>query len=575
MLRFLPLHALCLLLAAGLPACREQKPSPPGDPGRGGLVLPGHFEALVVVDSLPGRARHLAVRDNGDIYVKARYGGKDSSVIALRDTTGDGKADLVARFGGGARESGYGTAARIHNGYLYFSSELVVYRYRLTPGELVPESPQEVVLTDDHPHGSHEHIAKPLTFDAQGNLYVPFGAPSNCCQVQNRTPNSPGRYPCSLLVDHGGVWRFRAGQTGLTQKDGTRYATGLRSVVAMDWNAADGNLYLLQHGRDDLLRLWPQKYSPWQSALLPSEEFFRVKEGLDGGWPYFYYDHLQGKKVINPEYEGQERVVGDGSRLEPPIMGFPGHWAPNDVLFYRGSQFPERYKNGAFIAFHGSTNRTPYPQSSYFVGFIPFANGRPTGQWEVFADGFTGVDPVVHVSDARYRPMGLAEGPDGSLYIAETELGKIWRVMYKGKRAAFGPAQLAAMEGRKTLSHLRTPDETKDLLVPDAEVAGAKLYATYCATCHQGNGLGDSGRFPPLAGSEWVTGSKEKLVRVVLNGLEGPIQVKGRPYNNVMPQHRFLKDEDVAAVLTYIRGQFGNRAGPVSAAEVRALRAAP
>ncbi|MBD0259551.1 MAG: c-type cytochrome [Cytophagales bacterium] len=575
MLRFLPFRALCLLLAVSLPACREKKTAPPGEPGRGGLVLPGHFEALVVVDSLPGRARHLAVRDNGDIYVKARYGGKDSSVIALRDTTGDGKADLVARFGGSGQESGYGTAARIHNGYLYFSSELVVYRYRLTPGKLVPESPQEVVLTDDHPHGSHEHIAKPLTFDAQGNLYVPFGAPSNCCQVQNRTPNSPGMYPCSLLVDHGGVWRFRAGQTGQTQKDGTRYATGLRSVVAMDWNAADGNLYLLQHGRDDLLRLWPQQYSPWQSALLPSEEFFRVKEGLDGGWPYFYYDHLQGKKVLNPEYEGQENVVGDGSRLELPLMGFPGHWAPNDVLFYRGDQFPERYRNGAFIAFHGSTNRTPYPQSSYFVGFIPFAGGRPTGQWEVFADGFTGVDPVVHVSDARYRPMGLAEGPDGSLYIAETERGKIWRVLYRGEKAAFGPDQLAAMEGRKTLSHLRTPDETQDLLVPDNEVAGAQLYATYCATCHQGNGLGDSGRFPPLAGSEWVTGSKEKLVRVVLNGLEGPILVKGRPYNNVMPQHRFLKDEDIAAVLTYIRGQFGNRAGPVSAGEVRALRGNP
>jgi mono/diheme cytochrome c family protein len=256
-------------------------------------------------------------------------------------------------------------------------------------------------------------------------------------------------------------------------------------------------------------------------------------------------------------------------------MGFPGHWAPNDVLFYRGSQFPERYKNGAFIAFHGSTNRTPYPQSSYFVGFIPFADGRPAGPWEVFADGFTGVDPVVHVSDARYRPMGLAEGPDGSLYIAETERGKIWRVMYKGEKPPLARPAGRRWKGRKRLVAPATPDEAKDLLVTDTGVAGAQVYATYCATCHQGNGLGDSGRFPPLAGSEWVTGSKEKLVRVVLNGLEGPIQVKGRPYNNVMPQHRFLKDEDIAAVLTYIRGQFGNRASPVSAGEVRALRAAP
>jgi glucose/arabinose dehydrogenase len=159
----------------------------------GGLFLPEGFEATVVVDSLPGRARHIAVNDNGDIYVKARFADKGESVIALRDTNNDGRADMIKRFGGAAKERAYGTAMRIYKGYLYFSSELVVYRYKLTPGKLVPDSPEEVILTDDHPHGMHEHIAKPITFDDKGFMYVPFGANSNACQEQNRTPGSNSR----------------------------------------------------------------------------------------------------------------------------------------------------------------------------------------------------------------------------------------------------------------------------------------------------------------------------------------------------------------------------------------------
>lgn len=541
-------------------------------PVNGGLFLPDGFEASVVVDSLPGRARHIAVNDNGDIYVKARFANAGESVIALRDTTGDGRADIIKRFGGNARERAYGTGMRIYKGYLYFSSELVVYRYKLTPGDLVPRSEQEIILTDDHAHGMHEHIAKPLTFDDQGYMYVPFGAPSNACQQQNRTPGSVGITPCPLLEDHGGIWRFDANKVGQVQKDGYRFATGLRSVVALDWNFEDKNLFALQHGRDDLLRLWPQIYSPWQSAMLPSEEFLRVEDGTDAGWPYCYYDQVQGKKLLNPEYGGDGKLEGNCGTYEKPLLGFPGHWAPNDLLFYRGTLFPERYQNGAFIAFHGSTNRAPYPQSSYFIGFVPFKNGRPSGGYEIFADGFAGIDPIVNVSDAVYRPMGIAMGPDGSLYIAETEKGKIWKITYTGTGQKYSKKNLVGMEKRKALSHIRTPDRLKDNLDRDKPIAGGKVYGVYCQACHQGNGRGDSQRFPPLDGSEWVTGDPERLIEVVVNGLEGPIEVKGQSYNNVMPQHSFLKDEEVAEVLTHIRQNFGNQAGPISRQEVAAVR---
>lgn len=112
-------------------------------------------------------------------------------------------------------------------------------------------------------------------------------------------------------------------------------------------------------------------------------------------------------------------------------MGLPAHWAPNDLLFYKGDQFPERYQNGAFIAFHGCEQGS-LPQAGYIVAFIPFENGKPKGTWEVFADGFAKVEPIVSMPDAKYRPMGLSEGKDGSLYISESKQGKIWRVSFNG-----------------------------------------------------------------------------------------------------------------------------------------------
>lgn len=569
-LHFFLLATLFIVGVQGFTGYRDE-PLPASDPDNGGLFFPDGFEAVVVVDSLKGRARHMAVNDNGDIYVKLRFPDSVGGNVAIRDTDKDGKGDVIEKFANYDDKGSYGTAMRIYKGYIYFSSETKVFRQKLTPGKLVPEGPIELVLADDHPHGRHEHIAKPITFDNKGNMYVPFGANSNNCQESNRTPASPGINPCPQLVDHGGIWRFKADKLNQTQKDGTKYATGLRSVVALDWNHDDNTLYALQHGRDDFLRLWAGLYTPWQSAVFPSEEFLKITEGSDAGWPYYYYDQIQGKKLLNPEYGGDGKKEGKGAEYNQPLIGFPAHWAPNDILFYTGKQFPDRYRNGAFIAFHGSTNRAPYPQAGYFIAFVPFKNGAPSGPWEVFADGFAKVDPIVNVRDAVYRPMGIAQGSDGSLYLSDTEKGKIWRVMFKGQKKTFGAAQLSKMEKRKELSHIRTPHEEKDNLEKGVALAGAKIYNLYCGTCHQKNGKGDGNRFPPLTAAEYIN-DKDKLIRIVLNGLEGPIEVEGKPYNSVMPQHSFLKDEELAEVLTYVRQNFGNNAGPINAGEVATIR---
>lgn len=546
---------------------------PPGDPDNGGLFLPGNFEAVVVVDSI-GLARHLAVNDNGDIYVKLKNSDPEGENVALRDTDGDGKADIIERFGVYENKHRYGTGMRIYQGYLYFSTAGEVYRSKLNPGKLIPEGEAEVILRDDYENGKYgySHIAKPLAFDDQGNMYVPFGAPGDVCQILNKKPGSPGKNPCPELEDHGGIWRFDANKSGQRQKDGYKFATGIRSVVAMDWNHTDNTLYALQHGRDNLASSWPALYTPWQSALLPSEEFLKVRDGSDAGWPYYYYDQMQEKKLLNPEYGGDGKKAGNGNKYEQPVIGFPGHWAPNDLLFYKGDQFPDRYKNGAFIAFHGSTIRAPYPQSGYFIGFVPFKNGAPSGLWEVFADGFAQVDTIINTSNAGYRPMGIAMGPDGSIYISESEQGRIWRIMYKGDKKEFGVAQLAQMEQRKLLPHIRTPHEINDNLDRVVAKAGAKIYNFYCGSCHQRDGKGDGNRFPPLNGSEWVVGSKRRLIEITLSGMEGPITVRGQPYNGLMPPHSHLTDEEIAQALTYIRQNFENNASSVKNYEVRKVR---
>ncbi len=569
--------AILVSIAAG---CNHTEELPASDADNGGLILPKNFEALVVTDSI-GRARHIAVNDNGDIYVKLTYNDAmkgEGGTVGLRDTNRDGRADTIVYFGDYKDEGGLAVGVTIHNGYLYTSTVRQVLRNKLTPGKLVPESETEIVLTDEDENVVRNwHTTKPLAFDNKGYMYVPFGSPNDACQDMTKfgptgIPEGKGLEPCPDLETHAGIWRFDANKTGLTQKDGIKYATGLRSIVGMQWNPADESLYGVVNGIDNFHTMYPKLYSSWQAALLPAELLVKATEGSDFGWPYAYYDQLQEKNVLQPGYGGDGKIVGRAAEFDVPVIGFPGHWAPMDILFYQGNQFPERYKKGAFIAFHGSTDRSPYPQAGYIVCFVPMENGKVMGTWEVFADGFTGVDTVVNTSDARYRPMGLATGPDGSLYISESNKGKIWRVMYKGDKNKFGDAELANMEKRKSRSYIKTPDEELDNLHVGDRLEGSILYNTYCASCHQRDGKGDNNRFPPLVDSEWVTGDQERLINIVLNGYQGEIKVNDKIYNGIMPNNSHLDDHAIASILSYVRARFGKQRKSVSDHQVSNVR---
>ncbi len=392
----------------------------------GGITLPDDFRALVVADSL-GQARHLVIDEDGDIYVSLEQPTNGSGIVALRDTDGDGVADTTAYFGNYT-----GTGIALHSGYLYFGGNTEIVRYSMEGVDFVPTSEPEILVTGFQEQPGH--AAKPLAFDGLGNMYVFVGPHSNSCQEENRVAGSPGMDPCPFLEYSGGIWIFDENKTGQVHpEDGELYATGIRSIVGLEWNPELNQLFGVQHGRDLLGAHWPEFYTDEESAELPAEEFFRIDEDDNFGWPYTYYDHFRGEKMLNPEYGGDGETLAPEGEYKNPILAFPGHWAPNDLHFYSGTQFPSDYIGGAFIAFHGSWNRKPLPQEGYKVVFVPFDGATPAdGTYQTFADGFAGTKVLYSRSKAEHRPVGLAQGPDGSLYIVDSVQGKLWRVIYTG-----------------------------------------------------------------------------------------------------------------------------------------------
>ena len=381
-----------------------------------GLTLPAGFAAVTVADNL-GSARHLVVTPENDIYVHLA-GTKSGKGILVLHESGD-KAVLktsFANFGG--------TGIAIKNGYLYASNNTEVFRFKLNDkNEVVNPNQPEKIVTGLLSRRMHE--PKAIALDNDGNIYVNIGAYSNICSDFDHDKKG-----CPILDSAAGIWQFKADKPDQHYGDGIRYAGGLRNVVGLAWNQQDNQLFVMQHGRDALHDLFPSMYSVHQSAELPSECMFALKKGDNAGWPYVYYDWMQHKNLLGPEYGGDGKKPADPKFIDP-VAAYPGHYAPDGLLFYTGNQFPEKYKNGAFIAFHGSWNRAPEPQAGYCVVFQPFKDGKPDGKWEVFADGFAGTEQQKASGRAAHRPCGLAQGPDGSLYVTDDNKGTIYKISYK------------------------------------------------------------------------------------------------------------------------------------------------
>lgn len=390
------------------------QPQSPCAPDNAGLTLPAGFCASLFAEGV-AQPRHGVVAQTGELLVISRSGG---GIVLLRDGDGDGKAETVRKI---ADASGTGIA--LANGALYATHGSAIIRYALKPGTLDVAGPADTVVRDlpMGGHSAHNFVVVGST------LYLNIGSRTNSCQERDRGSESKGVDPCVELETRAGIWTFDARGRNQTPAQGKRYATGIRNAVAMGVHPGDGALWAMQHGRDQFLQNWPKLFDATFSAENPAEELLRVgAAGDDFGWPYCFTLTAEKKKVLAPEYGGDGKEIGRCAEKKAAVYGFPGHWAPNDLLFYTGTQFPASYKNGVFVAFHGSWNRAPLPQAGFQVAFVPLARNAAAGAHQTFADGF------VQQGGRTARPTGLAQGRDGSLFVMDDAGGKIFRIVYRG-----------------------------------------------------------------------------------------------------------------------------------------------
>lgn len=432
-MRTASLVLLALMLGA-LPACGQSRPRstqhPRCDQDNGELTLPVGFCAAVFADEI-GVARHVVAGSDGTVYVALESGSRTSTgtsrrregggIMVLRDTDGDGRADVQRRI-----PTGGGTGIALRGDWLYYSTMTTVERLRLTADRLGAAGPPDTLVLGIPAEG---HISRSLAFDATGGMFVHVGSDSNVCTARG---TRQGPDPCPELPTRAGIWRYASDK--LRQRhpaDGEHWAIGLRNAVGLAWDSVTRKLFAASHGRDGLATLHPALYTAEQSAEQPSEELVEVNKGDDFGWPYCLHDNRLGRKVLAPEYGGEGKTPGRCAAAKPPVIGFPGHWGPDGLLFLSGATLPARYRGGALVAFHGSWNRAPLPQAGYKVVFVPRAGGSWGPAYETFADGFAGgrLDP----GGALHRPVGLAEARDGAIYITDDQRGRVWRVSYVGR----------------------------------------------------------------------------------------------------------------------------------------------
>ena len=340
------------------------------------IKLPDGFTISVFAQNITN-VRSMTLSPKGTLFAGSRDEGK---LYAMKDENKDGKADQVIIL---AEKLDKPTGVAFHDGDLYVSeiSRILIYRdiENKLNNTVVPETLAYAFPTEEH------HGWKFIDFGPDGKLYVPVGAPCNICNKEEEDK----RFASIMRMDADG-------------KNAEVYASGVRNSVGFGWHPQTKELWFTENGRD-----WLSDDTP------PCELNHAPKVGMHFGFPYCH-----GGTILDPEY-GKDKNCAD---YTAPVQNLGPHVAPLGMTFYTGNTFPEKYRNGIFIAEHGSWNRTK--PIGYRVTFVQL-DGNKALSYETFAEGW-----LKDNGDRTGRPVDILQWPDGSLLVSDDYGNTIYRIQY-------------------------------------------------------------------------------------------------------------------------------------------------
>lgn len=347
------------------------------------LKLPAGFEINVFAQDL-GNPRMMAFNNDGTLYVTRREQG---DVMMLRDRNGDGRTDEARVVASNLKLV---NGITIRENRLYLATPTTVYVADLQPNGTVANLRP---LVENLPDGG-QHPNRTIAFGPDGMLYITVGSTCNGCDDSNEESAT------IVQVRPDGSQR-------------TIYAEGLRNTIGFGWQPQTKELWGMDHGTD------------WRGDDKPPEELNRIQRGANYGWPFCYGDRRPDVYLsADPQGMTKEEYC---ARTIAPVLTYQAHSAPIGMVFYTATQFPQQYRNDAFVAMRGSWNRQP--PSGYKIVRVRFQNGKPVG-FEDFITGFLIEKGAAHFG----RVAGLTVAPDGSLLISEDTNGVIYRVSYTGSK---------------------------------------------------------------------------------------------------------------------------------------------
>ena len=340
------------------------------------IKLPAGFKISIFANNISD-ARSLTRGDKGTIFVGNRGGG---SIYAVVDNNGDNKADKTYTIASGLSMP---CGVTFRNGSLYVAEVNRILRYDKIEDNLA-NPPKPVVVYDKYPTDRH-HGWKFIAFGPDGKLYVPVGAPCNICE---RLDNP--MYASITRMD----------------PDGSNvevYASGVRNSVGFAWHPDTKEFWFTDNGRDYL------------GDDLPSDELNRApKKGMHFGYPYCHQGDTKDPKF------GDKRPCDD---FTPPAQKLGAHVAALGMRFYTGKMFPKSYDRKAFIALHGSWNRSK--KSGYKLALVNTNGGKVT-EFKTFAEGWLNEKEQL----AWGRPVDVLQMPDGSMLVSDDMANVIYRITY-------------------------------------------------------------------------------------------------------------------------------------------------